>query len=766
MPRATAPRRKKRDSTTTALDILNNVNNVNVGSPPYRPRQSHRAKIGHTQFTRSGSIFDVPSSDDDDRFSPSKRSLLLGPGTPRRSTRLKAKPGGEVAPSHRTRLTASVELGEEDLEGDSEGYREEGREEDTVGNWREDRDEESHREPEHGSEDESKNGLDENQDEEPDEEIAEPSDDDQEEIERGPEDVDVHEDHRVDEFPQAVLFSGGHDSPCSSNDSNQLSPFDIQKQSRASPSEKSWRSDEAGDESSSEPQNESESQYGTPRALSIEQADESRSGFDDSLSAQEQPRSSIAVVVNPAADIRSSMDREGSAAHSQASSERNPRSEDMTRSSPLRTESRSLNGDLEPSHAEPQSDGEDQGNIPVEEEPSAYIPSDDEGSLRDRLLGPRPSSYSESEEESPMPPSKRCRTSRHHRDSEAEGQRRRSVLASQKASSVNPRRNENDPLHRRQDSSDREQHVVAISDDESAFTDEEEPWLEQALKFGGQKANWDILVDEARTLKESTRTSMAEYFANFDLLTSELQESYSLIVDYLQAQRRPPRATVRDCDYLLDAITKEADSLLDDAYDHKDDKERQPSSIDLVDEFECRLVSGMVGVMFPCFEAYYQGDELFPKAYNHLHRVLNVFHRICGRIYGLVRLDYVSSKSRSYRLQRPLKKFIGALEENLFREGVPLPASKPAISIKYGKRWTEEEGSALLDGLQRYQGRNRYVQILEHFKKQLRGRTIRSVRNKARQLHDNLLSSTVDPDELQTEEGRERWQWLLSIRED
>lgn len=63
-------------------------------------------------------------------------------------------------------------------------------------------------------------------------------------------------------------------------------------------------------------------------------------------------------------------------------------------------------------------------------------------------------------------------------------------------------------------------------------------------------------------------------------------------------------------------------------------------------------------------------------------------------------------------------------------------------------------------------GRDRYARILKHFGERLRGRTIRGTREKARQLHDKLLSTVVDPDVLQTEEGRQQWYWLLSVREE
>jgi hypothetical protein len=116
-------------------------------------------------------------------------------------------------------------------------------------------------------------------------------------------------------------------------------------------------------------------------------------------------------------------------------------------------------------------------------------------------------------------------------------------------------------------------------------------------------------------------------------------------------------------------------------------------------------VSGMVDVILPCFEAYHREEGHFPKAYNHLHRALSQFLRLCNRIYSMVSEGYVQSKSRSHILRRPLKKLLAALEENLFKEGASQPAPVRVVSVKHGKRWSDDEGSALLEGLQAYQGK-------------------------------------------------------------
>ncbi|KAE8356487.1 hypothetical protein BDV28DRAFT_127074 [Aspergillus coremiiformis] len=720
-------RKLKRHTTSQALDLLNNVN---------KPRST---KIDNTPVTRSDTVWDVPNSDEDDRFTPSKRVALSDPITsPRRSARL-AKPRGELSPTRTSRTTrgARVELSERDEE------------------------EESDQESEYESGQESVQESDAGSDKDSDEEPAGPSEDDEEGGYDESNDPDTQEDQQRDAFPQFLLLSDSHESP-HSNKSNRLSPFEIQGQRPALRSETTGRSDEAGDESNNKSQDGSESEYGTPEEdRSPQQADESHSGLDTSQSAQEPSKSSPVVVV---ANVRSSVVGEDSAVHSSASSSRNTRSEDLSRPSEVRAESIDSDGDVEPSHAELESNGDDPPDIPVEEESPAYSPSEPEDSRRDRPPGPGLFRHSVDLEERPCtPPSKRRRTSNHQRVSQTGGQRRRrSIVTSQDVSPMDPPGNQNELRRPDRDLHGREQREIDSSDDESVSDQEEEGWLDRALKLGGQKANWDAVVDEARMLKEVARPPIAEFFSEFQALTSDLQDRYADIVDYLNAERRPRRATMRECDDFLDAILAQGHSFLDYACNHHQEEEIS----ELVDEFEAHLVSGMADVMLPCFEAYCKDGGYFPKAYHHLHRVLDVFLRLCRRIYSMVKEGYVESKSRGHSLLRPLQKLLMALEEDWFKQGAPPPAPQRGLSIKHGKKWSEDEGSALLDGLQLYQDRDRYARILKHFQDKLRGRTIRSVREKAQQLHDKLLSSMIEPDELETEEGRQRWHWLLSVRQD
>ncbi|KAE8357609.1 hypothetical protein BDV27DRAFT_170337 [Aspergillus caelatus] len=775
MSSRSTPRRRKVVSTSHALDLLNNLSAKNVthepksSTPsPYRPRSSRRPKIDDVQAPQSDDIWDVPDEPDHDRSVPSRRVPLSEPLTPRRSSRLQEKYGSKTTPSRKAKRRANLKLSGKD-----------------------DREVESDREPER----ESGGGSDDRPDEAAAaEEYTGPVDEDQENGESDASYVDVVEDHGDNEFPQPVL-----DSPHNVPQSNRLSPFDIQKRVSVLSADLHRDTYESGDRSRDQSHNGPESEYGTPHDQQPEQADEPHPGSDNVSSAHEQHRSSPAVViVNPAVGVRSSVDRAGLPVRSPESPRRNTPLEDISQPSRVQAESADLADEVELYEAEDESVGVDHTNIAVEDKSSVYIPTDDEaedesveadhtnitvegessvripaddeGSVRDRPARPELFRYESDPEDLSTPPSKRRQTSNQQPVSEHQRRNReRSLATSRAVNSLNSHEDQTESLQPRHSPNDIEQHVEDISEDDAGDeSDEEEAWLHQALKMAGQKNNWDTLVVQAHRVKKTANPSMAEYFDDFVDLTSTLRAKYVKIVGNLDARREPRGAIVRECDELLSAIYSDGTSSVDYIVEHKNDKPERgrPSSEETLDEFEACLVSGMMGVLLACFEAYCKEDGLFPKASEHLHRVLEVFLQLCYKIYCVVDTGYIDSENQSRSLQLPLKKLITALKKDLFKGSAPQPEPVPTMSIKHGRPWTDDEGYALIDGLQRYQGQDRYARILKHFGERLRGRTIRGTREKARQLHDKLLSTVVDPDVLQTEEGRQQWYWLLSVRKE
>ncbi|GES64288.1 conserved glutamic acid-rich protein [Aspergillus terreus] len=79
-PRSNATRKRKRNTTSQALDLLNGVNSTNNQTRHSLPRISRNLRASLPRPPRSDNIFDIPSSP---QFVPNSQPL-----TPRRSTRL------------------------------------------------------------------------------------------------------------------------------------------------------------------------------------------------------------------------------------------------------------------------------------------------------------------------------------------------------------------------------------------------------------------------------------------------------------------------------------------------------------------------------------------------------------------------------------------------------------------------------------------------------------------------------------------------------
>ncbi|KAE8377395.1 hypothetical protein BDV26DRAFT_263726 [Aspergillus bertholletiae] len=731
MSSRSTPRRRKVVSTSHALDLLNNWNANNVthepkSSVPYRPRLSRRPKIDDVLSPQSDSIWEIPDEPDHDPSGASRRAPASEPVTPHRSVRLRTKLVQKTTPSRRVTRRVNLRVSDNDGEEGSDPERE--------------------RERESGQRSDNSSGK------EAEEAHTSPAQENQESSESDASYVDVVEDHGDNERPQAVLSS-----PHNATKPNPPSPLDSQK---------SEGSNENSDGSSDEP----ESEYGTARDHPLEQTDEPRLSLDDASSTHKQLRGSPAVVIiNRVTDGRSSVSTVEELAHSLGSSGRSTLLEDIAQPSRVQAESESLVDEAEISEVEAESAGEDHTNVAVEDNLSVYVPTDDEDSVRDPPLRSGLFRYESDPEDLSTPPSKRRQTFNQQQASGEIGRsRRKSIVTSRPVDSLDSHEDRNEHLQRRHSSNDTEQYSQDISNDESDDESDEEAWLHHALKMAGQKNNWDALMVRAHRVQKNANPSMAEYFDDFADLTSTLKAKYEKIVNYLDARRGPPHAMVRECDELLNAIRSDGTTSVDYIVEHKDDEPDpgRPTSEETLDEFEVCLVSRMTGVLLACFEAYCKENGRFPKAYEHLHQVLDIFLRLCYKIYCVVNAGYVDSENLSHSLELPLRKLITALEKDLFKGRAPQPEPVSAMSIKHGRKWTDEEGCALLDGLQRYQGRDRYARILEHYGDRLRGRTIRGTRDKARQLHEKLLSTVVDPDVLQTEEGRQQWYWLLSVREE
>ncbi|KAE8147320.1 hypothetical protein BDV25DRAFT_160605 [Aspergillus avenaceus] len=271
-------------------------------------------------------------------------------------------------------------------------------------------------------------------------------------------------------------------------------------------------------------------------------------------------------------------------------------------------------------------------------------------------------------------------------------------------------------------------------------------WLDKATE-----EDWNRLIQEASVMRKTTRSAMDRHFTTFNDLSTKLKDRF---VSHRFDQRK--------CDALMNGMLAEGNLVLDEAFSRRNEADpHRPSSKELVNEFEARLLTTTVELMVTCLRSYTTMCDFYSGAYRCLRQVMELLTRLSERIYCLVSEGYIHCRSISHGLRRPLKRLCAALRK-LGEAESPRPQPVSIQTNKYGRKWERAEENALLVGLQLYTGPNRYVEILKHFPQELRGRTVRSARDKARQLCNDFEKVN---DTLQTVDGQRKWQWLLSVRQ-
>lgn len=248
---------------------------------------------------------------------------------------------------------------------------------------------------------------------------------------------------------------------------------------------------------------------------------------------------------------------------------------------------------------------------------------------------------------------------------------------------------------------------------EDANNEEEEKarglqWMEEAMNLGDQRENWLVLTRAAKQLHGLADPSLAPYFEDICAAIRELRELYEEIVD-----SAPSLADLSQCDNLFECIPCEGDRLLDKAYymatqpDSSDAKDR---AVDLVDEFEARVIPGMMKLIYACFKAYYTDPMLFPGVQHHFGRVLVLLLYFSNRINGMKTQQIVRGRIHNKGLGRALAALNKALQSRQLRRRDPgrreVSRDHTVLANDVGREWSRDEGLALIDGLRAYQGRS------------------------------------------------------------
>ncbi|KAL4979776.1 hypothetical protein BDW66DRAFT_127228 [Aspergillus desertorum] len=306
------------------------------------------------------------------------------------------------------------------------------------------------------------------------------------------------------------------------------------------------------------------------------------------------------------------------------------------------------------------------------------------------------------------------------------------------------------------------------SEQESSY-----PQCKEAMKLGQQQQNWNALIREAHKMRQTLDPASTERFKDIIDLIEYLRQWYE---DLHQRSKPAQGLCLKDArkhEEILDCILSEGNLLLDYVHDTVIKRGNRERGRTLFERFEACVIPEIIELVFSIFDTYHLVPKHSPDIYHHLHRALTLLHGLCERMKILAKEGYVRTTTRTEYLLRPLQKLIKSSISGLLQntETDPLDQDVEVIEstdvdtpvTRPQRPWTDAEGIALMDGLIKHQGPSRYTFIMRDFADQLKRRTISELRDKAQQAY--ALYKPRIQEELRTREGREKWQWLVSVQE-
>ncbi|KAL4765886.1 uncharacterized protein BDW70DRAFT_126866 [Aspergillus foveolatus] len=299
------------------------------------------------------------------------------------------------------------------------------------------------------------------------------------------------------------------------------------------------------------------------------------------------------------------------------------------------------------------------------------------------------------------------------------------------------------------------------------------PQCKEAMELGKQQRNWKVLILEAHKMGKRLNPTSTERFKDIIDLIEYLHQWYESIHQH----PRPAQSlwSKDSCKHeeILGCILSEGNLLLDHVYDTIIKRGNRERGRRLFERIEACVIPKIIELVFTIFDAYHSHPKRLPNIYHHLHRAITLLRDLCERMTILTKEGYVQTSTRTENLLRPLQKLIKASESGLLQNGetdsldqdvdVIESTDEDTPTVLSRRPWTDTEGIALMDGLIKHQGPGRYALIMRDFADRLKGRTLSELRDKARQAY-TLYKPRIQ-EELRTREGREKWQWLVSVQE-
>ncbi|RDK38934.1 hypothetical protein M752DRAFT_329505 [Aspergillus phoenicis ATCC 13157] len=310
---------------------------------------------------------------------------------------------------------------------------------------------------------------------------------------------------------------------------------------------------------------------------------------------------------------------------------------------------------------------------------------------------------------------------------------------------------------------------------------EDSAWFKEASELDGQRYNWNKLVQSMHPRNIASNVDIIDFdFESLKRELSSLIQVYKDIIENLASDTGPSDYDVRNCSASLDQVDKQGRRHLEEAYTLSTQGDGAKGGA-LVEVFDAQIISLLVRLVLVCFQAYSMDHRLFPEAYGHLQHAMRVLLRRCDQIRGLVRGHYVACRAVSPGLRLPLQRLLDSLENGRLqkrhrREDVEADRhakapkkstqkgqSKPRNPTHQPRTWTKDEELALIEGLQQFQGPDRYRQICEFYQDGMGQRGEREVRKQSERLYYQMLPIIRE----MARTGAEQWDWgwLLNVVE-
>ncbi|KAI3243046.1 hypothetical protein DTO012A7_1863 [Penicillium roqueforti] len=237
-------------------------------------------------------------------------------------------------------------------------------------------------------------------------------------------------------------------------------------------------------------------------------------------------------------------------------------------------------------------------------------------------------------------------------------------------------------------------------------------WLTETTKESGFKETWDELRKMRKILKAQAAPATKEHFMGIVKLIQRLRGVFATMIN----DPASAPSLRNQCRLIAYSIFKENQWII-----YTEAPENEDDGAQLVNQLEAHIVPRLIDLVILGFKTY---RTLHDRVAPHFRIILDLLWGSCDRISSLVEVNYDISAgvvAHSKRAMRHVKALKDALKDGRLRE---TPHRMPQRHLPYRPfeleevdshiscgPWIHAETNALRDGLQLYEGEDRYIDM-------------------------------------------------------